>query len=174
MSRFLFLIFGIIFYINATAQVYVLKDHRPDSAKPAYLYAELPELCDSFFSSLKYEDITTINAYIPEKSYLKATFDTMDIEYNETRLLVRHQNLQFNLQKQYKKLLKKAAKQKLKLKYLEKQKIEYEYGTDDKGNQFCYVTLFCNKRKREYEVKFLAIKLIDKWFIGDELSMVDL
>ncbi|MEY2924426.1 MAG: hypothetical protein RLZZ337_974 [Bacteroidota bacterium] len=152
----------------------MLKDHRPDTAKPAYLFETLPELCDSFFSKLKYEDATTINAFIPEKNYLKATFDTLDIEYNETRLTVRHQNLAFNLQKQYKKLLKKAAKQKLKLKHLEKQKVDYEYGKDEKENEFCYVTFYCNKRKTEYEIKFVAIRLIDKWFIGDELSFTEL
>lgn len=172
MNKLIFIALSLIFSTSGFAQVYVLKDHRPDTTpKVQKLYDNLPELCDSFFSQLKFEEVERITVFLPEKSYLKATFDTLDINYNEANLLVKHQNLQFNLQKQYKKMLKKAEKHKLKLKHLEKQSVNYAYGKDDKGNEFCYVSMICNKRKFEYEIKFVTIKLLEKWFIADELSM---
>ncbi len=172
MNRLIFIALSVLFSTTGFAQIYVLKDHRPDTTpKIQKLYDDLPELCDSFFSQLKFEEISRITAFLPEKSYLKATFDTLAINYNEANLLVKHQNLQLNLQKQYKKVLKQAAKHKLKLKHLEMKKVNYSYGKDDKGNEFCYVSMICNKRKYEYEIKFVAIKLLEKWFIVDELSM---
>jgi hypothetical protein len=152
------------------SQLYVLKDHRPDSNKiTQLLFDSLEVMIDSFYIQLKYEDIGSIKKFVPTRKHLRATFDTLDVEYNENKVVVRQQMVLRGLQKDYHKILKKNKKAKVRFKTLTKKNIIYNYGVDKDGNEFCYITIELKKRKKEYELKFLAIRLIDKWFIGDEL-----
>ncbi len=156
---------------NAFSQLYVLKDHRPDSNLFApMLFDSLPEMCDSFFTQLKKEDVNTIKSFVPTMKYLKITFDTLAVEYTLDKVVIRQQMMLRSLQRQYLKILKKAKKDKLKMRHLVYQKTDYDYGEDEKGNRYCYVTVHCNKRKKEYELKYVAIRLNGMWFLGDELK----
>jgi hypothetical protein len=153
----------------STAQIYVLKDHR-DTVKPNILFDTLPVLCDSFFQQLKYKDIGTIKAFVPGFAFIKQTLDSHGVEYKDGDALYRQQKMQHSLEFQYKKALKHASKMDVKLEKLTHVNNTLEYGTDDKGNEFCFVSINCAKRKREYAFSFLAIKLNDKWFLGDDLK----
>lgn len=156
---------------SAFSQLYVLKDHRPDSNLFApMLFDSLPEMCDSFFTQLKKEDVNTIKSFVPTMKYLKITFDTLAVEYTLDKVLIRQQMLLRGLQRQYLKVLKKAKKDKLKMRHLERKNTDYDYGEDEDGNKYCYVIVHCNKRKKEYDLKYLAIQLNGMWFLGDELK----
>lgn len=163
---FAFLFGAVLVY----SQAYELKDHRPKPVKEQLFYDSIEVMCDSFFIQFKTEDITGLKEFVPNYKHLKATFDTLDIEYNLNKVVVRQQMLLRNLQKQYGKILRKAKKRKLKLKSLTYIRAKYEFVQDEKGNEFCLVTMHCNKRKHNYEIRFIAIKLNDKWFVGDKLE----
>lgn len=153
-------------------QAYELKDHRKDTTvKPEFRFDSLTHLNDSFFKSLRYEDLERIRDFTPTYKQLKSTFDTLAIDYSLNQVLTRQQMMVFRLQKQYKKILKEAKKDKLKMKQLQLDDIKLEYGMDDKKNEFCVVTLKTSKRKHLYEISYIAIKLNDTWFLGDQLRM---
>ncbi|MBT8327925.1 MAG: hypothetical protein KJP21_09390, partial [Bacteroidia bacterium] len=86
------------------------------------------------------------------------------------KVVIRQQRLLRSLQRQYLKVLKKAKKDKLKMRHLDHKKTDFDYGADEDGNRYCYVTVQCNKRKKEYELKYVAIQLNGMWFLGDELE----
>ncbi len=155
----------------ARAQLYVLKDHRPDTTEDFFfLYDSVPQLVDSFFVELKFEDLASIKKFVPKMKYLKATFDTLAIDYKLDQVVVRQQVFLKNLQKQYRKIIKHAEKNRLRLKQLVRGETNYNFGKDEKGNEFCYVAVICFKRKKKYELKYVAIRLNGKWFLGDELT----
>lgn len=158
--------------LRGYSQLYVLSDQRPDSMDDyQQLYDSLPQMCDSFFNELKNEDLSSIKKFVPQIKYLRSTFDTLDIEYNEQKVILRQQLLLRTVQKDYRKIIKNAEKNKLKLKKLVHADREYEYGVDDKGNRYCYVTDICKKKKHTYNLKYVAIMLNGKWFLGERLLL---
>ena len=53
---------------------------------------------------------------------------------------------------------------------METPELDYNYGKDEKGNQYCYVTQYYQRRKQKYSISFIAIMLNNYWFFGDELK----
>lgn len=170
------LILGIFITLSAysQAQLYVLKDHRPDTAeKFNVVYDSLPALCDTFYRAFITENLSNLKPFIPQVRYLRATFDTMAIEYRPEQVLYRQQLMLRLLQKDYKKALKYAERNKINLKKIEPGERTYNYGKDDSGNRYCYVTVKAIRRKHTYELKYLVIMLNGHWFVGDELTFVE-
>lgn len=153
----------------AVAQIYVLKDHR-DSTVINPVYQNLPELCDSIYSKFKLEDVSVIALFVPTDSFLWSMFDTSEIKYSAFDIALQQKRIQGNLEKEYQKILRKTAQKKIKLSSYELYHKEYTYGKNDKGNDFCYVKIKCRKRKKELSISFLALNLMDTWFLVDELS----
>ena len=170
------IVFIIAFFaLQVQAQLYVLKDHRPDSAyRYNDLYDSLPAMCDTFYRAFITEDIQNLKPFVPQVKYLKSTFDTLAREYRGEQVLYRQQLMLRLLQKEYKKVLKYIRKNKIKLKKIERKSSSYEYGKDDDGNRFCYVTVRCVRRKHTYELKYLAILLNKNWFLGDDVTFVEI
>lgn len=157
--------------ISGFAQPYVLKDHRPDSnANLLVTYDSLPILIDTFFRSLSQEDLATMKDFVPDMKYLKYTFDTLNVDYNLQMVVSRQQMILRGLQKDYKKILKKAKKDKLKLKRLVVDTVDYEFGEQERY-KYCYVTVHCVKKKKKYDMKFLTMELLGNWFIADEFYL---
>lgn len=152
----------------------MLKNPARDSVNNTRLYDNVEELADSLQGVLLKEDLTLIKKFVPSVKFLKSTFDTLAIEYREDQVIYRQQMLMRGLQKDLHKILKKAKKENINLQKIEVKNIHFEYGMDEKDNEFCYVTVQGRRRKREYQWKYLAIRLIDKWFLGDELSFEEL
>jgi hypothetical protein len=167
-------ILGIVFLlmgISASAQLYVLKDHILDSnANRPILYDSLPKLCDTLYKAFIREDLAGLKPFVPEVRYLKSTFDTLSIEYREEQVIYRQQLLYRSLQKDYKKIIKYAKKSRINMHKLERGEVAYNYGENEEGYEYCYVTTEFKKRKHIYELKFLAIILNGHWFLGDDLS----
>ncbi|PCJ64594.1 MAG: hypothetical protein COA58_12720 [Bacteroidetes bacterium] len=163
------------FFATSQGQLYVLKDHRPDSNEHyQQLFDSLPEMCDSFYITFLKKDLGGMKKFVPQVKYLRATFDTMSIEYREDQVIYRQQMILRNLQKDYRKILKNSEKSKLKLKRIERGKTQYNFGKDDDNNRYCYVTVNCKRRKHQYELKYLAILLNGSWFVGDELNFKEI
>ena len=117
----------------------------------------------------KLEDVSVIALFVPTDSFLWSMFDTSEVQYKASDIALQQRRIQGDLEKDYQKMLRKTAKKKIKLRSYSLLKKEYKYGKDDKGNEFCYVTLKCAKKKKELNITFLALKLKDAWFLVDEL-----
>lgn len=165
-SLYIFMAMSIV----ASAQLYELKNPKRDSANIIHYYDRVPELADSFYVVFIKKDLNGIKKFVPNVRYLRATFDTLDIEYREEQVIYRQQMLLRGLQKDYHKILKRAEKKRITLTKIEVVNTHYDYGIDEKNNEYCYVTVMAKRRKKSYELKYLAIKLNNKWFVGDELS----
>lgn len=175
MYRGLFVMILVGLLTSSSAQLYVLKDYRPDSAdRYNLLYDSLPSMADTFYRAFVTGQLANVKPFVPQLRYLKATLDTAEVEYREEQALYRQQLLLRSLQKEFKKALKYIDKNAIKLNKLEVVKTNYAYDTDDKGNHFCYVTVYLKRRKHEYELKYLTIMLNNHWFVGDTLTFEEI
>ena len=157
--------------ILTNAQLYVLKDQRPDTFKyNCILYKNLPVLCDTFYKAMVQLNFENLKPFVPDVKFLKETFDTLDIDFRNDQVLYRQQMIFRGLQRDHRKILKTIAKLDINLKKLIRTELHYDYGKDEKGNQYCYVTQYYQRRKHNYSISFIAIKLNNYWFIGDDLK----
>jgi hypothetical protein len=157
--------------ILANAQLYVLKDQRPDTSKyNCILHKDLPVLCDTFHKAMVQLDFENLKSFVPDVKFLKETFDTLDIDFRNDQVLYRQQMILRGLQRDHRKILKTIAKLDINLKKLIRTELDYDYGKDEKGNQYCYVTQYYQRRKHNYSMSFIAIKLNNYWFVGDDLK----
>ena len=85
--------------IVVSAQLYELKNPKRDSANIIHYYDRVPELADSFYVVFIKKDLNGIKKFVPNVRYLRATFDTLDIEYREEQVIYRQQMLLRGLQK---------------------------------------------------------------------------
>ncbi len=171
------LILGISISLSAygNAQLYVLQDHRSDTAEKINLtYDSLPVMSDTFYRAFLTQNQSNIKPFVPQVKYLRATFDTLAIDYRFEQVLYRQQLMLRLLQKEYKKALKQVEKNNVNLKKLEKGKSSFKYAKDEKGNRYCYVSVPLTRRKNRYELKYLAIMLNGHWFVGDELILEEI
>ena len=157
--------------ISTNAQLYVLKDQRPDTSKyNCILHKDLPVLCDTFHKAMVQLDFENLKSFVPDVKFLKETFDTLDIDFRNDQVLYRQQMIFRGLQRDHRKILKTIAKLDINLKKLIRTESDYVYGKDEKGNQYCYVTQYYQRRKHNYSMSFIAIKLNNYWFVGDDLK----
>ena len=171
MLRLFSLSFLLLQLVISQAQIYVLKDHR-DSFATELRYDSLPTLCDSFFSKVKLQDSRIIKQFVPTLESLKASIDTNATGFKESDLVFRQEFIQKKLEKLYAKSLKQAKKDNIKFKFYELSKKQYQFGKSEDGNEFCYVTLTCVKKKKTLNIRFLAIRLDGAWYMADDLSLV--
>lgn len=172
--RFLFAILVVFLILpEGHAQIYELKDHRQDTiVKKRFLADTATVLADSVWHLLKTGQASRFPDFTPTYEYLATTFDSLQIKNNPGVILVKQRYIPHNLQKQYLKVVKQAGKQKIKLSQLELLRTEFDYGVNDKGHRFAYVTYYCKRRNKDVQIKILLIKLLDYWFMGDELSVL--
>lgn len=169
--RQFFLVFIIYTSVIVNAQLYVLKGQRPDtSAFNCILHKKLPALCDTFYKAIADMNPEIIKLFVPDVKFLKGTFDTMDIEFRNDQVIFKQQMILRSLQRDYRKIVKTADKLKINLEKLTRTNLDYNYGKDEQGNQYCYVTQYYQRRKHKYTLSFIAIMLNGHWFVGDELK----
>ena len=155
----------------ANAQLYVLKNQRPDSSKyNCMLHEELTVLCDTFYRAISYLDFEILKPFVPDLKFLRETFDTLAINFRNDQVLYRQQLLLRGLQRDHHKIIKTFKKLDINFKKLIRTELDYNYGKDEKGNQYCYVTQYYHRRKQKYCISFIAIMLNNYWFFGDELK----
>ena len=157
--------------VIVNAQLYVLKGQRQDSsAFNCILHKELPALCDTFYKAIPQMNLEIIKPFVPDVKFLKGTFDTMDIQFRNDQVIFKQQMILLSLQRDYRKILKTTNKLKINFKKLARTDLNFDHGSDEDGNQYCYVTQYYQRRKHKYTLSFIAIMLNGYWFVGDELK----
>lgn len=149
---------------------YILKDHRDSIGEPQ-LFSTVEELSDSFYSKLRFQHERTIQLFIPSVGAMARAMDSMNLKYTEAELAIKTEIIQKNVERKYKKILKRAKRDNILFKKFERTNTKYDYGSSEEGYEFCYVTIQCARRSKEMTVYFLAIKLDHHWYLGDELSI---
>ena len=93
------------------AQLYVLQNQRQDSlAFDCILHQELPVLCDTFYKALCTQNSLNIKPFIPDIRFLKAMYDSLEINVRRDQILFRQQTIQRSLLRDYRRILKSAEK----------------------------------------------------------------
>ena len=169
--RQFFLIAFIQISFLTNAQLYVLKDQRPDTSKyNCMLHEELPVLCDTFYRAISHLDFEILKPFVTDLKFLRENFDTLAINFRNDQVLYKQQLLLRVLQRDHHKIIKTLNKLDINFKKLIRTELDYNYGKDEKGNQYCYVTQYYQRRKQKYSISFIAIMLNNYWFFGDELK----
>jgi hypothetical protein len=131
----------------------------------------VPQLADSIFSAIKTRVFDSIEVYTPSYWAIKAAFDTLDFEREERFVMVKQQYIVYNLWKQNKILQKKAKLHRINLKYIELEKTNIRYGFHKEGYPFAMVSMNCSKNSNKFVISFVAIKVLNHWYIADELTL---
>ncbi len=133
----------------------------------------LPELVDSIFIRLKTKKFDLLIPYMPTADMLKEQFDSMDMTRLQRLAEVKQQYWVHNLRKQHIRMIKDAKVMRFNMRNMVVVKQRLKIKEVDPGVRFGEVTLLCESGKRRAYVTFLAMELVDKWFIGDELKIIE-
>lgn len=128
-------------------------------------------LADTLWNALKQKTDDFFFSLIPSVEPIKESFDSLEIKNNPQIIKIKHNYINYRLRKQYKALKIHARKNSLKFKQCQLNEVKTRDGKDEKGAQFSYVTMYCSKSKKEFTIKFVALKLGNYWYIGDELKL---
>lgn len=131
----------------------------------------VPVLADSIFSAIKTRKFVEIEKYTPSLDDLMATYDTLDIEGTLKMVRIKHNYLVLNLKKQHTVMVKRAKAYKFSLRNMEEVERSIKYSETPDGHQYAQVLYLVKRGKKKFLVSFLAIKLIDHWYIGDHLKI---
>ncbi|MFM9945670.1 MAG: hypothetical protein ACKVQB_10610 [Bacteroidia bacterium] len=129
------------------------------------------QLADTAWWALQQKSTTDFLSLIPTLEKIKETFDSLDIKKNPQIIKIKYNTIFYKVTKQLKFLNTKAKVNKIKLKTCERDTIKIEEGKDEKGNTYAYITIKCHKGKRDFAIKFVALKLLENWYILDELKL---
>ncbi len=129
------------------------------------------DLGDTAWLALQQKTNAQFMSLVPTIAVIKVSFDSLEIKNNPQIIRLKYNYIYYNVSKQLKSVQLKAKKNKIKFKTCELVKIETKEGADEKGNPFAYITLHIKKMKREFTIKFVALKLNENWYIADELKL---
>lgn len=132
----------------------------------------LPELVDSIFNVLKTKKFDKMIPYMPTADMLSEQFDSMELTQLQRLAIVKQQYWVNNLRKQHIILLKDAKVLKFNLRNMELVKTRIRIKEMESGVRYGEVTYLCKSKDTKVYITFLAMELVGKWFIGDELRMV--
>lgn len=171
----LILALGLMVGRTAIAQVDSVPTHQwRDSVEMRYqvqLFDTLPELADSVISALRSRKFEAILRFIPTTDMIKEEFDSLDLEYLDRLATVKSQYMVNNLRKQHLKMVKLAKVQQLNLRNMEVVHHRYRQKIHEEGHEFGEVIYLCKSGSHEFYISFIVIKMIDKWFLADELRI---
>jgi hypothetical protein len=131
----------------------------------------VPTLADSIFKAIRTKKFGNIEKYTPSLENLMATYDSLEIEGTIKMVRLKHNYLVVNLKKQHVVLLKRAKAYKVNLRTVVKIEQSISYDETDDGHRYAEVLYLVKKGKRKYIISFLAIELLDQWYIGDHLKI---
>lgn len=128
-------------------------------------------LADTVWQALKQKTDEQFYSLLPSLESLKITFDSLELKNNPQILKIKHNYISYRLRKQYKAMKIYARKNGIKFKTCNLNEIKTREGKDEKGVNFSYISLYCSKSKKEFTIKFVALKLGEYWYLCDELRM---
>lgn len=134
----------------------------------------LPELADSIFNALKTKKFERLLPYTPTADMLKEQMDSMDLKQLQRLATVKQQYLEHNLRKQHIRMLKDAKVLRFNFRRMELIKQRIRIKEHETGVRYGEITYLCQSGKHKAYVAFLAIEVVDRWFIGDELRIIPL
>jgi len=129
------------------------------------------QLADTAWWALQQKTNVEFMSLVPTLAVIKVTFDSLEIKNNPQVIRLKYNYIYYKVSKQLKSLQFKAKSSKIKFKTCELTKIDSKEGLDEKGNAFAYITLHVKKMKREFTIKFVALRLNENWYIADELKL---
>jgi len=132
----------------------------------------LPELADSIFAALKTKKFESLKPYLPTAEMLQEEFDSMDLKRLQRLATVKQQYWEQNLRKQHIRLLKDTKVMRINLRHMELVKRRIKMKELDSGVRVGEITYLCQSGKHKFYLTFLAMEVVGKWFIGDELSVM--
>lgn len=130
------------------------------------------ELADSVFSALRRPIFDSLEQYTPSYHQIKLAYDTFHIEQHDQFILIKHQYLVHNLNKQFKTMQIRAKKAKINLKFIEKTGVDIQKGTHKNGYPFAVVVLKCKRNNKVFNIRFVAMEIAGRWYIADELQLI--
>ncbi|MFT5724385.1 MAG: hypothetical protein ACI9JN_001504 [Bacteroidia bacterium] len=134
----------------------------------------LPDLADSIFKLLKTKKFDLLIPYMPTADMLKEQFDSMDLTQLQRLATLKQQYWVHNLRKQHIRLLKDAKVMRFSFRNMVLVKRRIKMKELESGVRFGEITYLCQSGKHKAYVTFLAMEIVGKWFIGDELRIVAL
>ncbi len=143
-----------------------------DSSKSMQGKFETPEqLADTVWWILQQKNSKVLVELIPNMEVIQSSLDSFQIKTNPQAVKIKYNTILVRVTKQLKFLTAKAKINKLNFKTCEKKNLKIEQGLDDKGHKFAYITIACQKNKREFAIKFVALNLNHYWYLVDELAL---
>lgn len=170
-SKFRLVLISLLLVSGISVQAQAYRDQVKAMNERHIMCDTVPQLADSVFQALKLPRFDSLEVYTPSYPQIKATYDTMDLNQNDQFVLIKQQYLVHNLHKQFKELQIQAKRNKINLKYMELTDKTIRYGVHKDGHQFAQVTLKCMRNNKKFEIRFIAIKVLEHWYIGDELKL---
>lgn len=134
----------------------------------------LPELADSIFNLLKTKKFDVLIPYMPTADMLKEEFDSMELKQLQRLATLKQQYWEHNLRKQHIKMLKDAKVMHFNMRNMELVKRRLKIKELESGVRFGEVTYLCQSGKHKVYITFLAMEIVGKWFIGDELRIMEI
>ena len=168
-------LFKIILPVWILSNSFFLKAQSDDDSRSEKIKIwkiETPQnLGDTVWQALLQKTDEQFLSLIPTVEALKETFDSLEINNNPQVIKIKHNYISFRLKKQFKMLKQHAKVNGIKFKQCSLNEMKVSEGKDKKGVQFAYITIYCSKSKKEFTIKFVALKLYNYWYISDELKM---
>lgn len=150
---------------------------QTDSLEMRYertLYSNHVVLADTIFSALKSKKFEDLKQFIVSANVLKDEFDTLDLKYLNRLANVKSEYAVRTIQKQHIKMLKECKLYRFNLRTMEglDRKVRVKEHSD--GHEFAEIVYYCKSGKRRFYLTFLELKIMNHWFLADELTVREL
>ena len=152
---------------------YQLKDFLPDTTKPFYPNCDTTTcLADSTFKALKSADFDSLKRLMPTLGVLSKAMDSLSVDDNLAEATIKHNYWIGNIQKDFKILQKECDLYNLNLKRMELRNYQITEAKHEYGEPFARIVLYCQRNNKYFAISFIALKLVDTWYLADDLELV--
>ena len=167
---FFILFFWQVFFCAIGQNTRIPYVQKKDSQEPVR-FLSVASLDSQVQVKIKTESFDSIKSLIPTSKDLQVIFDSLSIEQSSIMIQMKFTYLQQNLKKQHKRLIEQAELSRFNLKNTQFVDRELDCGAHEMGFKFCYVIHTLESTSKTAIFSYLAIKLGDNWFLGDELRL---
>ncbi len=173
----LFLLLALLVSFGAKAQLESTPGNSTDSLELRFgrtMYDTLPSLADSVFIALRTKKFESLLPFIATVAMIKEEYDTLDLEYLDRLAGVKATYMVNKLRKDHLKMMKIAKIQHLNIRNMELVKKRYRVRTHQEGHEYGEVIYLCKSGNHQFYISFVALKMLDHWFLADELHIEEL
>jgi hypothetical protein len=134
------------------------------------LYPDAEELSVAVYEDIKTRKFDSLLSYLVTTAVLKDEFDTLDLAYLNRLADVKSRYVEANLRKQHRKLLKEAKALHINLRTMELVDKVLRFKSTE-GRDYVEVIYYCKSGKQKFYLSFVCLKIMNHWFVSDELSI---